>query len=609
MKYSRYIASVLSAVLMAALLTGCGLVDKIRDNVEEQVNAPDTVTTQTTDTDDSTAQTDTDTDPAPTPVTATTGDSPLDDMVGSWTCICTTYYSEYADGETYSSSAMLADEFSPDSRIIVRKDADRYIADYLCLNYETETRIYGTELEIQDDAAYRDCPNQEWCALLDDPFRDMDSIDRKLTLADDMLIEAEEYFHKAEDSEYDEDYYSVTTHFYLPEDSPRLADPESLRYFDTVTVSDATELLNSIQNNRKIILEEGTYDLTGVSVRKLDNPRISTESYEGYSIRNVSNLCLEAKDGAKVLICVDDPYFDVLSLYDCEHVTYKGLTVGHDVEPGTCSGSVLAINSSSYITVEDCHLYGCGTYGIESMYSYGIDVRNTEIYECTYGLLDLNGVNSVSFADCSFRDSEGLDMISLYNGSDVSFTDCEFSDNRCTYNGCDFVSLEEYCSALFTDCEFKNNEYYLFSNMEVSMENCTIDGVKKTTVTVDTLLSADDVMAAYDKVRERDKEIDDMIYEGTADQSTQNQLCYEDYSNWDSLLNGIWGYLGETLNENDMETLRTEQKKWIKEKETAMQDAAESFGGGTMQPQVEYGTGARLTRERVELLIHKYLEE
>ena len=85
------------------------------------------------------------------------------------------------------------------------ENADRYISDYLCLNYETETRIYGTELEIQDDAAYRDCPNQEWCALLDDPFRDMDSIDRKLTLADDMLIEAEEYFHKAGDSEYDED--------------------------------------------------------------------------------------------------------------------------------------------------------------------------------------------------------------------------------------------------------------------------------------------------------------------------------------------------------------------------------------------------------------------
>lgn len=601
------------AVLMAVTLTGCGLVDKIRDTVEDQVGDTEAVTTQTTETDTDSGNTDagsaTDTATQTTPKTETASATPLDDIVGNWTCICTTYSTEYEDGETYSSSYMIMDDYCPDSRIIVSKDGDRYLADYICLNYEVETRIYGTELELKKDAAYRDCPNQEWYALMNDPFRDMGSVDRKLTLSEDMLIESEEFFYTAGDSEYDEDYYSVTTRFYLPEGSPKLDDPENLRYFDTVTVSDATELLNSIQNNRKILLEEGTYDLTGVSLRNIDNPRIFDESYEGFSIRNVSNLCLEAKDGAKVLICVDDPYYDVLSLYECEHVTYKGLTVGHDVEPGYCSGSVLAINSSSYITVEDCHLYGSGTYGIESQYAYGIDVRNSEIYECTYGLLSLNGADGVTFVDCSLRDSEGFDMIDLYNGSDVTFTDCDFSNNICTYDGCYFVNLEEYCSASFTDCDFKNNEYFGFSDMDITMENCTVDGVKKTVVTVDTLNTVEDCMAAYEKVRMRDKEIDDTIYEGISDQATLNQLCYEDYSNWDSLLNGIWGYLGQTLTESDMETLRAEQNKWIKEKEAAMQEAVESFGSGTMAPQIEYGTGARITRERVEVLIHKYLEE
>ena len=136
---------------------------------------------------------------------------------------------------------MFDEDYSPESRVIVRRDGDRYIADYLCELYELETRIYGTELTFKNDAAYRDCPNQDWCALMEDPFKDMDSTERKLTMYDDMLIESEEYFYKAGDSEYDEDYYSITTHYYLPEGSPRLNDPESLRYFDTVTVSDAEE--------------------------------------------------------------------------------------------------------------------------------------------------------------------------------------------------------------------------------------------------------------------------------------------------------------------------------------------------------------------------------
>lgn len=597
---------------MSAALTGCGLLNTIIDKVTDQAEEPGAVT-QTTDSSggsddaapDNTADTESDTQED----TKTDSVSPLDDMVGSWTCICTTYSTEYASGDIYGSSYMFDEDYSPESRVIVRRDGDRYIADYLCELYELETRIYGTELTFKNDAAYRDCPNQDWCALMEDPFKDMDSTERKLTMYDDMLIESEEYFYKAGDSEYDEDYYSITTHYYLPEGSPRLNDPESLRYFDTVTVSDAGELLNSIQNNRKIILEAGTYDLTGVFARDLDNYRITTEDYKGYTINNVYNLCLEAKDGADVTISVDDPYFAVLSLYDCGNVKFTGLTFGHDVEPGYCTGSVLNLGSSSDIYIEECKLFGSGTYGIETDYCYGVYVDDSDIYECTYGLLDLTGTSHMLFNGCSFRDSTGFDMIDMYNGCDATFYDCKFTGNECEYDGCDFVSMDEYSSASFTNCEFKDNVYSDFCDRDVNFDNCTIDGVQKTYFTLDKLATADDIMRAYEKTRARDKEIDDEIYEGLADQLTLNELCYEDYTMWDSLLNGIWGYLGDTLSESDMEALRTEQKKWIKEKEDAMQQAAAEFEGGSMQPQIEYGTGARVTRERVEVLIHKYLEE
>ena len=38
-----------------------------------------------------------------------------------------------------------------------------------------------------------------------------------------------------------------------------------------------------------------------------------------------------------------------------------------------------------------------------------------------------------------------------------------------------------------------------------------------------------------------------------------------------------------------------------------MKDAGADFEGGTMQPMIEYSTGAKLTRERVEVLIQRYI--
>ena len=56
-----------------------------------------------------------------------------------------------------------------------------------------------------------------------------------------------------------------------------------------------------------------------------------------------------------------------------------------------------------------------------------------------------------------------------------------------------------------------------------------------------------------------------------------------------------------------MTSLKAEQQKWIKNKEASMKEAGADFEGGTMQPMIEYGTGAKLTRERVEELIHRYI--
>lgn len=88
-------------------------------------------------------------------------------------------------------------------------------------------------------------------------------------------------------------------------------------------------------------------------------------------------------------------------------------------------------------------------------------------------------------------------------------------------------------------------------------------------------------------------------------QSELNQLSYEMYQIWDDALNVLWGYLKESLSEEEMTALTTEEIAWITEKESAIASVGAEFEGGTMQPYVENTTGADLTKERVYVLLEK----
>ena len=230
-------------------------------------------------------------------------------------------------------------------------------------------------------------------------------------------------------------YNNVLIHtcIYLPKDSPLFDDPESLRYFDTVTVSNTADLLNSIQNNRKILLEAGEYDFSQVASKAINNFRVS-ESWDGTKnvISEVSSLCIEAKDGAKVELCIDEPYDPVISFNNSKGITLRNLTVRHHVEPGYCSGSVLCFEGVDHLNVDKCNLYGSGTYGIEAYNTYDANVTDTDIYECTYGLVALHNVGTFNFKNCVMRDSSDLSMIDCDSAYDVTFEDCVFSGNDAT---------------------------------------------------------------------------------------------------------------------------------------------------------------------------------
>lgn len=99
----------------------------------------------------------------------------------------------------------------------------------------------------------------------------------------------------------------------------------------------------------------------------------------------------------------------------------------------------------------------------------------------------------------------------------------------------------------------------------------------------------------------REVEIDSQVGE-YADQSTMNIAAQERYVLWDDELNSIWDRLQEKLSADVMDPLTQEQIDWIYQKEAAVAAAVAEVEGGSMSPMVEYGTAAKITKERVYVL-------
>ncbi len=596
---AKTVALILMAILMMGLLAACGDKGEAGDAIQQ---SSETGTEQNTD------QT------AENPVVDESVKGTPDAMTGDWAFLCRIIRTD-SDDMQYESVYSCRDTDAPDSEIHIRKEDEKFLADYKFAFYEANTMLYGAELQYKQNPEYEGMKDAAWCMEATDPFAEKipgNEYYRFFITDEDRLVVFKDYYNDPEDEYY---YHYTYMDIYLRKGSPQFDDPENICYLDTVTVSNATELLNSIRNNRRIILKAGEYNFSAVSDKDVTNSMLKSE-YGAYEVQDAYNLCLEAEDGADVQFCIEDPYMPVVSFECGRNIKLSGITAGHKVEPGYCSGSVLRFDNVSGIDIDSCNLYGCGTYGLEASYCYDINVTNTDIYECTYGLVSLIGSGDTLFENCTLRDSKDLSMITLESVYNINFENCEFRNNVSdAFDGVYFVQLGEYDSATFKKCSFVNNRFNAFSNYEVTMEDCTSDNNHAgfsdmlNSSVKETVPDKESILENYKITLQKQQDIESKLQSDSfMSQPTLNNLASEEYEMWDTLLNRIWSYLGGTLEESEMEALRTEQKNWIRDKEAKMKAAGEENGGGTMQPMLEYGTGADETRKRVEELITQFID-
>lgn len=192
-----------------------------------------------------------------------------------------------------------------------------------------------------------------------------------------------------------------------------------------VVVGTVDELIAAIAPDTEIILKDGTYDLstakdygTGWS-----NYHYWSEEFDGpaFVITGVDNLVIRSESGdpEKCILSAVPRYADVLKFKSCNHITVSGITAGHTVEPGYCTGGVLYYEDCDNVLVNNCGLYGCGILGVRAELCSAVAVTGCEIYECSDGGISMGNTSGIRIENCSFRDLGG-DALYFYECRDVT---------------------------------------------------------------------------------------------------------------------------------------------------------------------------------------------
>ena len=225
--------------------------------------------------------------------------------------------------------------------------------------------------------------------------------------------------------------------------------PDEINGEQVWTVSNEEEFFAALGNERTILIAENVH--LNLS-RILENERyfknlpgrrwasdasaiiskqplvVSESETDGRQLALVNFSQLTIKGAHNSSIEVDPRYSYCLYFINCDHCEVQNLTIGH-TEGGYCSGGVIGVKGGRQNVVKDCDLYGCGTYGLDLMETTDFSILNSNIHDCTYGIIQMRSCMAVRFNNCDFFNNREYDLIEARGCEGVSFMDCRIFAN------------------------------------------------------------------------------------------------------------------------------------------------------------------------------------
>ena len=257
---------------------------------------------------------------------------------------------------------------------------------------------------------------------------------------------------------------------------------------ETVRVSSVDGLLSAIAPDTVIELAAGTYDLSSASDYGQDthSPYYSWNgAYDGFELdlHNVQNLTLRGAGKGETVLSAVPRYANVLKITGCRNVSVEALTAGHTQEPGWCQGGVLYFESTDGAVVSDCGLYGCGILGVRARDCSALTVKDSEIYECSFGAVDVHQCRDTRVEGCDIHDhgtregeGEALNLFSVSYSEGFTVYNCRIHDNRAQ----NLLNSSYTKSALFLSCDVTGNAFgsavFSFRQYGAAVDGCRFEG-------------------------------------------------------------------------------------------------------------------------------------
>lgn len=225
--------------------------------------------------------------------------------------------------------------------------------------------------------------------------------------------------------------------------------PDEVDGEEVYTVSSELDFLAALGSNRTVVIGENVHlnlsrvleneqyfknkpgrrwtgDATAIISKE---PLVVSESEtDGRQLVLLNFKNLVIKGARNSSIEVDPRYSYCLYFVNCEHCEVHNLTIGH-TEGGFCSGGVIGVRGGRQTLVNDCDLYGCGTYGLDLIETTDFGLMNSNVHDCTYGIMQMRSCQAVMFTNCDFFNNREYELVEGWGCEGLSFQSCRFFAN------------------------------------------------------------------------------------------------------------------------------------------------------------------------------------
>ena len=258
---------------------------------------------------------------------------------------------------------------------------------------------------------------------------------------------------------------------------------------ETIRVSDLEGFIAAIGPDRTVILEGSGILLVETDARSETGfapmPDTSANPYvywhpmgEALVIEGVENLTIRGGGWNRFSLTSDSEWSPLINFFECRNITMENISAGHTVG-STCATPVFGIGGSEDITLRNCGLYGCGAVGLFVFEAQSLTVEDSDIYDCSERLVDIEYATDIVFRRVNFYDTKGSRHIRLESSKNILFEDCVFRANYVedySASGGLFFAEGSVSDVTVRRCEFIGNAVNVLDESGiVRFENCSFD--------------------------------------------------------------------------------------------------------------------------------------